>query len=430
MSTLSRLVLSIGLLHTIACEDKDTGLPDIDNDGVIDSEDCDAQNAAINASATDTVGDDIDQNCDGIDGTDGDGDGIASLASGGTDCDDDNPDEDASSETVFSADKDGDGYGDSETTVSSCEMPLGYVENVDDCDDESSAVNPDASEVCDSMDNDCDGLVDDDDDVVDGLYTTYTDADGDGYGDSASEISSCAVPETNIEVGGDCDDNDASINPDAEEGTADGIDQNCDGIEICYEDADADGFGADVLVELSDGTGVFDCDATSGMSSDNSDCEDGDSAVYPSASEICDSIDNDCDGLVDDDDDSVDLSTGDSYFLDNDGDGYGSGTVMACEQGANMVLVDGDCDDTVVTSNPMATDIAGDAIDQNCDGVDGTDFDGDGYASTISGGLDCNDQDSAINPDAQEVCSGIDEDCDGLVDDMDDSIDTSSTTTV
>ena len=102
---------------------------------------------------------------------------------------------------------------------------------------------------------------------------------------------------------------------------------------------------------------------------------------------------------------------------------------MACEQGSNMVLVDGDCDDSLGSSNPMATDIAGDAIDQNCDGVDGTDFDGDGYASTISGGLDCNDQDSAINPDAQEVCSGIDEDCDGLVDDMDDSIDVSSTTT-
>ena len=70
MSVWSRFILSIGLLHTIACEEKDTGLPDIDNDGVIDSEDCDAQNAAINASATDTVGDDIDQNCDGIDGTD------------------------------------------------------------------------------------------------------------------------------------------------------------------------------------------------------------------------------------------------------------------------------------------------------------------------------------------------------------------------
>ena len=199
---------------------------------------------------------------------------------------------------------------------------------------------------------------------------------------------------------------------------------------MCYEDVDEDD-SYDVSLELGDdGTGAFDCDSAVGMSSDNSDCDDGDSAVYPAASEVCDSIDNDCDGLVDDDDDSVDLTTGESYYLDNDGDGYGSGTVMACEQGSNMVLVDGDCDDTVVTSNPMATDIVGDAIDQNRDGVDGTDFDGDGYASTISGGLDCNDQDSAINPDAQEVCSGMDEDCDGLVDDMDDSIDLSSTTTV
>ena len=120
----SRLVFSIGLVHMIACEEKDTGLPDIDNDGVIDSEDCDAQNAAINASATDTVGDDIDQNCDGIDGTDGDGDGIASVASGGTDCDDADPSEEASAEQTFYVDKDGDGFGDVDNMASACEMPL------------------------------------------------------------------------------------------------------------------------------------------------------------------------------------------------------------------------------------------------------------------------------------------------------------------
>ena len=136
-------------------------------------------------------------------------------------------------------------------------MPLGYVENADDCDDESSAVNPDASEVCDSIDNDCDGLIDDDDDSVEGPYVTYTDADGDGYGDSATELSSCAVPETNIEVVVIVMTT-MRLSIHAEEVTADGVDQNCDAVELCYVDADEDGFGTDVTLELGDdGTGAL-----------------------------------------------------------------------------------------------------------------------------------------------------------------------------
>ena len=66
---------------------------DADNDGyTIEEGDCDDENAAINPEATDVVGDDVDQNCDGTDGFDGDADGMASLASGGTDCDDEDPD--------------------------------------------------------------------------------------------------------------------------------------------------------------------------------------------------------------------------------------------------------------------------------------------------------------------------------------------------
>ena len=104
--------------------------------------------------------------------------------------------------------------------------------------------------------------------------------------------------------------------------------------------------------------------------------------------------------------------------MDNDGDGYGSGSVMACEQGGNMVLVDGDCDDSVGSVSNQRDDIAGDNVDQNCDGVDGTDFDGDGYASTIFRwrGL--------WRPRCRvlDENAGIDEDCDGNVDEMDDSL--------
>ena len=52
----------------------------------------------------------------------------------------------------------------------------------------------------------------------------------------------------------------------------------------------------------------------------------------------------------------------------------------------------------LASTNPMATDIVGDGIDQNCDDVDGTDTDGDGYASIVSGGDDCEDADADINP--------------------------------
>ena len=105
-------------------------------------------------------------------------------------------------------------------------------------------------------------------------------------------------------------------------------------------------------------------------------------------------------------------------YADVDGDGFGSEIMVSgCDETATVSS--GDCDDSSPVINPNATDISGDSIDQNCDGLDGVDADGDGYASSASGGMDCDDGDAATNPLTTEVCDGLDNNCDGLVDDAD-----------
>ena len=98
--------------------------------------------------------------------------------------------------------------------------------------------------------------------------------------------------------------------------------------------------------------------------------------------------------------DVADTADGGGSVLDVDGDGFSS-------EG-------GDCDDADPNIGPTATDIVGDGVDQNCDGVDGTDADGDGHASVASGGDDCDDTDGAVNPLSEEIpYDGIDNDCEG-----------------
>ena len=224
--------------------------------------------------------------------------------------------------------------------------------------------------------------------------------------------------------------------------------------EIGYDISDPNG---NQLVSVSAGnaaeTGVATASDVVFVSSAVADCDDYDSLVNPDAVEVCDGLDNDCNGTIDDG-----LLV--AYFVDADGDGFGDAnqTVDACSLPANASLVDGDCDDTSASAfpgaaeaesltdcmedtdgdgygdsnaqmpvvagsdcldtlssvNPMATDIAGDSIDQNCDGVDGTDFDGDGDPSVISGGTDCDDTDSTIeNLDVDgDGTSTCDIDCD------------------
>ena len=86
---------------------------------------------------------------------------------------------------VSYADVDGDGYGDEETRTETCEVPEGNIETAGDCDDTSVPINPDADEVCDGSDNNCDGVTDDD--AID-RTTFYSDSDGDGYGVDADSV--------------------------------------------------------------------------------------------------------------------------------------------------------------------------------------------------------------------------------------------------
>lgn len=319
-------------------------------DGYIETPgDCDDANASVHPRATE-VCNGVDDNCDG------------------------RTDEDLQS--VYYVDADGDGYGASDATDVACEAPPGFVENVDDCDDNDAAVYPGASEVCNRIDDDCDGLVDDADADVDvatgGIW--YGDADADGYGDAASRFSACEQPAGTVADASDCNDASAVVNPGAQE-TCNGVDDDCDSLVddddgsldastggTWYADADSDGYGG--------GTTITACNQPAGSLSTSTDCNDGDAAVNPAASEVCNGYDDDCDGLVDDDDSTLDASTASTWYVDGDLDGYGdaTGMISACAEPSGYTSDDADCDDGDADINPAATETCN-GYDDDCDDV-------------------------------------------------------------
>ena len=89
-----------------------------------------------------------------------------------------------------------------------CTLILGQVLQGGDCDDTKELIHPAMIEICDNLDNDCDDSIDEE-----LIETWYLDFDEDGFGDAASEQTSCVVPDGRIEQSGDCDDQNVFINP-------------------------------------------------------------------------------------------------------------------------------------------------------------------------------------------------------------------------
>lgn len=228
-----------------------------------------------------------------------------------------------------------------------------------DCDDGNAAVNPDAAEICNGIDDDCDPLT---------TIAGDVDSDNDGY------------PVCN----GDCDDANASVHPGASEVCND-IDDDCNGqvddgltfADYC-PDADGDGFGdsSDVLSSCLGTPPV-------GRIADCGDCDDSSILRKPGLGELCDGIDNDCNNIVDDPDQLTFIT----YYQDLDGDGFGSSEIS--DEFCETVPPEGWSSKTGDCSGCMEGDACGESLDQN----------------------------GSINPNAVEVeGNNIDENCDGSLD--------------
>ena len=224
--------------------------------------------------------------------------------------------------TTWYRDADADGYGNPADSTTQCGQPAGYVSNNTDCNDTNAAINPGAAEVCDGIDNNCNGQTDE------GLPTTtwYSDGDADGYGNpTGPTLIQCNQPTGSVSNNTDCNDANAAINPGATE-VCDGVDNNCNGqvdeglpTTTWYPDDDGDGYGDPA------GPILDQCGQPTGYVADNTDCNDANPLEYP----------------------------GQTWYKDADGDRYSDGTtIVACARpagyfvAAELKATSGDPDDT------------------------------------------------------------------------------------
>ena len=335
---------------------------------------------------------------------------------------------------LWYADMDTDGFGTVNLAQHSCIQPNNYVANSLDCNDSNNNISPNASEVCNGEDDNCNGIVDEDSAIDAQLW--YADFDADGFGQVSQTTNACTLPVGYSANSLDCDDYDNDTHPNASE-MCNGEDDNCDGVidehtaanaTIWYADTDSDGFGDSNVEQAS-------CTQPIGFVLEGTDCDDSNDNIHPNVFETCNETDDNCNGDIDEY--ALDRVV---FYEDSDGDGYGalSQFVLACSVPDGYLSNASDCDDSNASVHPLTDELCN-SIDDNCDGivdehpVDAgywfVDADQDSYGSVtsvlqactqptgyVSNASDCDDIDELVNLEASEVCNDKDDNCDGQID--------------
>ena len=245
---------------------------------------------------------------------------------------------------TFYYDGDSDGYGDDNITIQACTAPSNFVSAGGDCAPLISTIYPGSIEICDGIDNNCDGQIDEGFTLI----TYYEDIDGDGYG-SSNSISACSPQGAyNVTITGDCDDMDLNINPNSSEICGNGIDDNCnnqidENLITFYTDSDLDGFG-----DLA--SPILSCSAASGIVSNSLDCDDTNENRYPNAPGTMEGLDNDCDGDIEGDELLPPLCPGDfdNNNMVNINDLLMVLELFGCDTGDCIIDMNDDGDTTIV----------------------------------------------------------------------------------